>query len=71
MTASENEPIGVTGDALEQTSTTVSPSLDTAPETGDAGASDETRAPEEESQSEIPGDPRPPHQTQPPTKEQY
>ena len=32
---------------------------------------DETRAPEEEAQSQIPGDPRPVNQLQPPTKEQY
>ena len=30
-----------------------------------------SEAPEQDSQSEIPGDPRAPHQTQPPTGEQY
>ena len=30
-----------------------------------------TDAPEEASQSEIPGDPRPPHAMQPPTKDEY
>lgn len=30
-----------------------------------------SEAPEQDSQSEIPGDPRAPHQTQPPTAEQY
>lgn len=34
-------------------------------------ADDESAAPEEDSQSEIPGDPRDPHQTQPPTKDEY
>ena len=34
-------------------------------------ADDATRAPEEEAQSQIPGDPRPVNQLQPPTKEQY
>lgn len=38
---------------------------------GSGAADDENSAPEEDSQSENPGDPRPPHQTQPPTKEQY
>jgi len=38
---------------------------------GNSKGADVTRSPEEESQSQIPGDPRPPHQTQPPTKEQY
>jgi len=36
-----------------------------------ADADDETRAPEEENDSGIEGDPRPPHEMQPPTREQY
>lgn len=32
---------------------------------------DVSSAPEEDSQSEIPGDPRPPHALQPPTKDEY
>ena len=38
---------------------------------GTASADTSTDAPEEASQSEIPGDPRPPHQMQPPTKDEY
>ena len=38
---------------------------------GQEAANDETRASEEESQSQIPGDPRPVNEEQPPTKEQY
>ena len=38
---------------------------------GEALADDSSRAPEEESQSQLPGDPRAPHEMQPPTKEQY
>lgn len=38
---------------------------------GEASADDASRAPEEESQSEIPGDPRTLNEEQPPTKEQY
>lgn len=38
---------------------------------GTGAEDDEDSAPEEDSQSQIPGDPRPPHQTQPPFKEQY
>lgn len=35
-----------------------------------AQADDETEAPEEESQSQIPGDPRKPNEQQPPFREQ-
>jgi len=38
---------------------------------GSASSEDETRAPEEENDSRIEGDPRPPHEMQPPTREQY
>ena len=34
-------------------------------------AANDTSASEEASESEIPGDPRAPHQTQPPTKDAY
>ena len=34
-------------------------------------AADPTGSPEEENESEIPGDPRPLNENQPPTKEQY
>ena len=34
-------------------------------------APDPTGSPEEENESEIPGDPRPLNENQPPTKEQY
>ncbi len=36
-----------------------------------ASADDSSEAPEEDNNSEVPGDPRPPHQTQPPTGDQY
>jgi len=50
--------------------------ISVAQETNDASAvsgsgDDETRAPEEESQSRIQGDPRPVNEQQPPTKEQF
>jgi len=37
----------------------------------DAAPSDESRAPEEENESQIPGDPRALNEQQPPTKEAY
>lgn len=37
----------------------------------DLNAADDVSSPEEENNSEIPGDPRGPHQTQPPTSEEY
>ncbi len=37
----------------------------------DAPEDDESRSPEEENASRIPGDPRPNNEQQPPTKDQY
>lgn len=45
--------------------------LDDDSDAGPARADDASQAPEEENQSQLPGDPRKPNEQQPPFKEQY
>ena len=57
---------------LPQNSDAKAGKTDAVSENAPAGNNtDASHAPEQDSESEIPGDPRPPHQTQPPTAEQY
>jgi len=72
-------PVELTQDEMETQRYSYDLPNDNKEETTDTGttafadldATDEDSASEEENNSEIPGDPRAPHQTQPPTAEQF